>query len=483
MNRFRPMRWVVGGVTVLVTVVLVLALGVGQRLQGQPTAMRFFRGNSGLVDNHIQAVADQGDTLVVATPNGVTLVRPDRLESWRRGDRGFPDASARAVTVAGGQVWVGTHGHGLARLEGDRWRTFSQSDLGLPDSFVEALAALGNRLFIGTREGLCVYTGLLCETIPLPGPVPLAIRGLAADGAQVVAATAMGAFRITAANAVTPVNLGVYPEPAVDAVALDNGTIYAAGEFGLVAVAPDGRRQAWGRDRFPTARFHAVWPTAGGNVLCGTARGLFLARAGGAVEEVPLPEVAGPVPVTALGRSDGTFWVGTGGLGILRLPGEPGAGSLVMTGTGSPPPAGGSPLRDVVVFPPPKTDPGRPPAGTPPGPAVGGSPVAGGSPAAGGEGSGRVRPYWTMTKKQRMTNLSFYQDILPVMVKECLPCHTTGTGKYFPLNDPVVVLAYFRKAKLDRFMSFCDEGGGMAGKVDPHTIKMLQMWIMFGGKE
>jgi hypothetical protein len=426
-------------------------------------------------------MADLGEALVVATPSGVTLVRPDRLESWRRGERGFPDAAARAVAVLGGQVWIGTHGHGLARLEGDRWRTFSQSDLGLPDNFVEALAVLGHRLFVGTREGLCAYNGLLCEPIPLPKAVPPAIRSLAADGAQVIVATALGAFRVTATNAVTPINLGVYPEPAVDAVAIENGTIFAAGEFGLVAIAPDGRRQMWGRDRFPTSRFHALWPTVGGNVLCGTARGLFLARAGGAVEEIPLPEVAGPVPVMALARSGGAFWVGTGGMGLLRLPNEPGAGATpaALAGTGAPPPSGSVPLRDVVIFSPPGlANPTRSAAG-----AASAAPSEGNPPSSGGESSGRVRPHWTMTKKQRMTNLSFYQDILPVMVKECLPCHTTGTGKYFPLNDPVVVLAYFRKAKLDRFLSFCDEGGGMAGQVNPNTIKMLQMWMMFGAKE
>ncbi|NLI77468.1 MAG: hypothetical protein GX442_13630 [Candidatus Riflebacteria bacterium] len=468
-----------GFLALALAIALVIALpeaGSGQA--AAPT--RFFRGNSGLVDNFVNQLAEWQGAVAVGTQNGLTLIHPDRMESWKRGENGLPDASVRAVAAAGGRLWAGTHGHGLARLDGGRWQVFTQAGAGLPDDFVNALAPLGNRLFVGTREGLCTFDGLLCETIRLPGAAAGPVTCLAADAATVVAGTPAGAFRVTVDRQVTPVALGLSPEPAVDALALDAGMLFAAGEFGLVGLRPDGSRQAWGRDRFPSTRFAALLPIEAG-VLCATARGLVLARSDGGVEQVSLGgDLSSPVAVTGLARTGGPLWVGTAGAGVIRLA-LPAVGTAAGPAVGALPtppltPAGGSPLTDVVVFPPPgmAATPGRT-----------GDPRTGGPSPAPPDRSEKPRPYWTQgrVKPPKPKNVRFFQDILPVMVRECQACHTTGTGKGFPLNDPQMVIGYFKKAGFSRFAIDCEEAGGMFGKVDPKTFQLIQVWVKEGCRE
>lgn len=70
-----------------------------------------------------------------------------------------------------------------------------------------------------------------------------------------------------------------------------------------------------------------------------------------------------------------------------------------------------------------------------------------------------------------------------MVVKKCLACHTSGSGKYFPLNDPRMVVGYFRKAGMGRYEQFAAEGGGMFGVVDPADTELLQIWVGEGCKE
>lgn len=458
----------------LATTLVIVPPQAGSGQTAAPT--RFFRGNSGLVDNFVNQLAERQGAVAVGTQNGLTLIHPDRMESWKRGENGLPDASVRALATADGRLWAGTHGHGLARLDGGRWQVFTQAGAGLPDDFVNALAPLGNRLFVGTREGLCTFDGLLCETIRLPGTGAVPVICLAADAATVVAGTPAGAFRVTADRQVTPVPLGLSPEPAVDALALDGGVLFAAGEFGLVGLRPDGSRQAWGRDRFPSTRFAALLPVGTG-VLCATARGLVLARPDGGVEQVSLGgDVPSLVAVTGLARNGGQLWVGTAGAGVLRLALPAGGAAAGPAAAPSPTPAGGLPLTDVVVFLPPgqAATPGRP-----------GGPGTTGTSLTQPDRGEKPRPYWTLgrNKPPKPKNLRFYADIQPIMARECMTCHTTGTGKGFPLNEPPVLIAYFKKVGFSRFVLECDEGGRMFGKVDPKTIMMIQAWVKEGCRE
>ena len=130
----------------------------------------------------------------------------------------------------------------------------------------------------------------------------------------------------------------------------------------------------------------------------------------------------------------------------------------------------------MVVFPPPgqAAIPGRP-----------GGPGTGGTSPAPSDRSEKPRPYWTQgrVKPPKPKNVRFSQDILPVLVRECQACHATGSGKGFPLNEPQVVIAYFKKAGFSRFAISCEEAGGMFGKVDPKTFQLFQVWVKEGCRE
>ncbi|MBF0502837.1 MAG: hypothetical protein HQM09_22070 [Candidatus Riflebacteria bacterium] len=94
------------------------------------------------------------------------------------------------------------------------------------------------------------------------------------------------------------------------------------------------------------------------------------------------------------------------------------------------------------------------------------------------------RPEWTKFQPpSKPKNLSFYKNILPMMIKSCMPCHTTGTGKYFPLNDPATMMSYFRKGGIDRFNQFLESGNGMFGSVAPEDVQLIQTWVGEGSKE
>jgi|GEM_PF-3394681 len=473
-----------------------------EQIWAQP-AMRYSRANSGLVDNFVNQVSDFNGVLAVCTQNGLTLVYPDHFESWRRGENGFPDAEVTAATVFAGRLWVGTQGRGVARLDDGRWKIFTQSGSGLIDDFISAVFPLGNRLYIGTREGLCRFDGLLCERVTLSGEAfrgssrgsSLQVNALAGDASTIFAGTDAGVFRVITDGSASQVSLGIQPEPWIDSVAVYRGTVYAAGEFGLVGVGGDGIRQVWSKDRFPSNRFYTLVPSAEG-ILCATARGLMQAKADGGVSAIQVGDNGfGKVfPVTSLVQSGGVFWLGFAGGGVARQASLTGSSGIAVEGESSAAGAGSSPLSDVVVFLPPQGNGGAvaQAAGAATSTAVvtaiaavtSATAVSTASSTARVEKGSRVRPLLTISKKPpKPMNIKFYQDLLPVMVKECHGCHTTGSGRGFPLNDPLILISYFKKAGFDRFAQACEEGRGMAEKVDPKTYQLLQIWVKEGCKE
>ncbi|HEY9070996.1 MAG TPA: hypothetical protein VIV61_12130, partial [Candidatus Ozemobacteraceae bacterium] len=204
-------------------------------------------------------------------------------------------------------------------------------------------------------------------------------------------------------------------------------------------------------------------------------------RNGSAWEPVPLP-VAGTVGVTALAADETALYIATTA-GLFRLD-EPGGmpklylGNDARAQTGAP---SGATVSNVRIFPPP--DPGqgdRPvsePVPTSAAQSIGDAAVSVGPDAT------KEPAWWTKVKKPARPQPTFFKDLLPVMVKECLPCHTDGTGKYFPLHDPQTVIRYFKNGGLGRFEQFLEDGGGMAGKVAPETAKLIHIWVVDGCRE
>lgn len=200
-----------------------------------------------------------------------------------------------------------------------------------------------------------------------------------------------------------------------------------------------------------------------GRLYAGTARGLVV-RAGSSWTPVSLP-VSGTVGVTALAPDGEALMIATPA-GLFRLD-APGGPMRLYIGTGVS-------ISNVRVFPPPESAQAHPVR-------VADAPAQ--TAEAGTAASQKDPAWWTKVKKPARPQPTYFKDILPVMVKECLPCHTDGTGKYFPLNDPQSVIRYFKQGGLARFEQFLEEGGGMAGKVAPQTAKLIHIWVVDGCRE
>lgn len=208
-----------------------------------------------------------------------------------------------------------------------------------------------------------------------------------------------------------------------------------------------------------------------GRLYAGTGRGL-LVKDGSAWSVVALP-VSGVIGVSALAADGNALLISTSA-GLFRVD-APGNLPKLLLGTGFQAAVGGATgavVRDVRIFPPPGATTQTVENTT--------SSV---SAASNSEKTPKEAPFWTKIAKPSRPQPKFFTDILPVMVKECLPCHTDGTGKYFPLHDPQTVIRYFKQGGLARFEQFLEEGGGMAGKVSPQTAKLIHVWAVDGCRE
>lgn len=203
---------------------------------------------------------------------------------------------------------------------------------------------------------------------------------------------------------------------------------------------------------------------AHGRLYAGTAQGLAV-RAGASWTPIPLP-VSGTIGVSALAVDGEALMIATPA-GLFRLDV---AGGQVRLYIGTDRPS----ISNVRVFPLPEgaqTAPMR----------VADTPE---KTSGTGTAASRKEPaWWTKVKKPARPQPTYFKDILPVMVKECLPCHTDGAGRYFPLNDPQTVIRYFKQGGLARFEQFLEQGGGMAGKVTPQIAKQIHIWVVDGCRE
>ena len=161
---------------------------------------------SGLVDNHVSAIAANEDAVWFGTENkGISLydvrnsefvrtyTKRDRLTSdqirvlvmdgtslwigmadsgvqryiltvnaWRQYSTadGLPSNHVTSIAADGNVVWFGTHEHGVARydLQSEEWTSYGEVRA-LSDNDVKSLLATTSKVWVGTRDGLNEYTG------------------------------------------------------------------------------------------------------------------------------------------------------------------------------------------------------------------------------------------------------------------------------------------------------------------------------------
>jgi len=267
------------------------------------------------------------------------------------------------------------------------------------------------------------------------------------------------------------------PSRDVKAMAAVDGQLWAApaNGVGLVRFEAGVWRKAPDADAALQDQGVTALAAVHGRLYAGTGHGLAV-KNGSAWSAVPIP-VSGTIGVTALAADGDALMINTSA-GLFRLD-APGGVPKLYLGNGRP--AGvvggtGAAVRDVRIFPPPD---GTAPV-VEPGQARSSDVPAGRADDA---IASRDPAWWTKVAKPGRPQPAFFKDILPVMVKECMPCHTSGIGKYFPLNDPQTVIRYFKNGGLSRFEQFLEEGGGMAGKVAPKTAKLIHIWVVDGCRE
>lgn len=212
-----------------------------------------------------------------------------------------------------------------------------------------------------------------------------------------------------------------------------------------------------------------------GRLYAGTPKGLAV-RSGTSWSPVSLP-VSGTIGVTALAPDGDALMISTMA-GLFRID-APGGTARQYIGTDRRASSDAGPsvsISNVRIFPPPEGETAR----------ADPAPVSDSSqqtPASEEAGKPKDPSWWTKVKKPARPQPAYFKDILPVMVRECIPCHTDGIGRYFPLNDPQTVIRYFKQGGLPRFEQFLEEGGGMAGKVAPQTAKIIHIWVVDGCRE
>jgi ligand-binding sensor domain-containing protein len=122
----------------------------------------FTPDNSGLPDHLIALTADAGGAVWVGTwGGGVASFDGSRWDQYTATNSDLPDDIVTALAAgADGAIWAGTWNRGLARFDGERWETFDTDNSGLPDDWIMSLAVDPNgELFAGTWYGISHYDG------------------------------------------------------------------------------------------------------------------------------------------------------------------------------------------------------------------------------------------------------------------------------------------------------------------------------------
>ncbi|KQM84931.1 hypothetical protein ASE67_14650 [Sphingomonas sp. Leaf23] len=269
---------------------------------------------------------------------------PDAWAAWRTpwfqtldSDAGLNHATTTAIVQSSdGLMWIGTRG-GLARYDGQRLRVFRQTigtPGGLPDNYIRSLLELSRGgVLVGTNVGgLVRFDPSSNRFVSVPGAKGVGpgtrIMALESDGqGGAYIASDQGVFRYDAARdrAVPVAGPGNALSEGAFAVHRDaDGTLYAGGDNGLFVL----RRGARDFAAIATPDIGDVWAITrdtAGRLWVGTgSHGIFVQlRNGRFVQPAALagaaPQIAHrTIRAFAVGP-DGVVWVGTDGVGVLRI--------------------------------------------------------------------------------------------------------------------------------------------------------------------
>jgi len=151
----------------------------------------------GLVNNHVYALASEGDRLLVGTLGGLSVLEGDAVRaSYTTANSGLKHNWITALARCGGEWFVGTYGAGVLRFDpAGRWSTFP----GLPGFEVNSNAMLstGSAAYAGSlRDGLYIYGRATGRWRNVKAGLPSAnVTALAAHGGFIYVGTDNGLVR------------------------------------------------------------------------------------------------------------------------------------------------------------------------------------------------------------------------------------------------------------------------------------------------
>jgi len=298
---------------------------------------RVVRGTDG-----VHALLADGDAAIVAHAGGVARTRGRRATAVTEG--GLPSGDITAMARAFGGLWVGTFGHGLARMRDGRLESVA-TERWRVDRRINDLAVTGRgrdqRLWIATDRGLWWHDGRVFARVEDPdGPSWIHTTDLHVHDGAVWVTTSRelcrhraGAWRCWTGDA-------TFPVAQLHAVTTDaRGRVWVGGLHGLYRFDP--ARGRFFRHTVSSGDLPVDWVTAlvpwGRGVMAGTYHGGLAIGDGGRFRIVPeaadgLP--SGWVNPHAMTRIGEQVWLGTLERGLVV--GRPGEWAHLTTADGLP---------------------------------------------------------------------------------------------------------------------------------------------------
>ena len=197
---------------------------------------------AGLISDTVNDVAIYGDGMALATPAGITFLDASGAHSLYA-FQGLVNNHVYALATNGNQLVAGTLG-GLSLLEhGEVRRNLTTATSGLKHNWITALTAVGNDSLVGTygagilRLGAdgnvtltdATHTGVIINPTAMVADGRIVLAGTLGDGLMVGDSTGTHWRTITAG----------LPSLNVTALAIHEGVVYVGTENGLVKISED----------------------------------------------------------------------------------------------------------------------------------------------------------------------------------------------------------------------------------------------------
>lgn len=290
----------------------------------------------------VQALATTDAGVLVGHPRGLARVDGRRLRPIVEG--GLPSGDVTALAHAFGTLWVGTFGHGLARMRDGAFESFSTERWAL-DPRINDLAVTGRgrsqRLWIATDRGLWYHDGRVTSRVEDPhGPSWIHTTSLHVDRAgDLWVTTGRELCRRRSARWSCWTGDSTFPVAQLHAVTRDSrGRVWVGGLHGLYEF--DETTERFSRHTVSSGDLPVDWVTAlvpwGRGVMAGTYHGGLAigdaSRFRTVGESDGLP--SGWVNPHAIRRVGGEVWIGTLERGLIV--GRPDAWRHLTTADGLP---------------------------------------------------------------------------------------------------------------------------------------------------